>query len=435
MNNKCYYAVVDCDNCYASCERVFRPDLVGKPVVVLSNNDGCVVARSREAKQMGVKAGTPYFKLAQEFRGREIAVFSSNYELYGDLTGRVMAIICRESPHYMRYSIDEAFVFFDNADGIDLQQWGIELHRKIKQYVGIPVSIGIAPNKTLAKMASYYAKHYAGYRHCCLIDSDEKREKALSLMPIDEVWGIGRRHAAKLRNMNITNALQLARQPEYWMKNNYNIVMQRTWRELNGEDCIPDEVAANKKSICVSRSFPGMISDIEQLRTYVSNYAARCAEKLRKQNTAASVVGVFLNTNRFREDLPQYGNFTERHLLTPSNSTITIVKQATECLKTIYHPGYLYKKAGVVVIAMEQGVGIQTNLLDYNPDHSEKLRRLDKTLDRINKMEGSETVIVASQQYQSKTAEGKAIGFSDAIKHDFRSPNYSTRWADIIELH
>ncbi|MCR4828883.1 MAG: Y-family DNA polymerase [Bacteroidales bacterium] len=435
MNSNRYYAVVDCDNCFASCERVFRPDLVGKPVVVLSNNDGCVVARSREAKQMGIKAGTPYFKLAQEFPGRKIAVFSSNYELYGDLTGRVMAIICRESPHYLRYSIDEAFVFFDNTDGIDLRQWGLTLHSHIKQYVGMPVSIGIAPNKTLAKMASHFAKHYAGYRHCCLIDSDTKRKKALSLFPVEEVWGIGRRHAAKLRNMNITNALQLAEQPEYWIKSHYNIVMQRTWRELNGEDCVPDEVAASKKSICVSRSFPDMIDNIEQLRTYVSNYAARCAEKLRKQSTAASVVGVFLSTNQFRDDLPQYGNFAERRMLTPSNSTITIVKQAMECLNAIYKPGYRYKKAGVVVISMEPGVGIQTNLLDYNPEHSEKLRRLDKTIDKINKLEGSETVIVASQQYQHKSADGKAIVFADAIRHEFRSPHYSTRWTDIIELH
>ena len=201
-----YFAVVDCDNCYVSCERVFRPDLNGKPVVVLSNNDGCVVARSNEAKKMGIKAGTPYFKLAQEFPDQKIAVFSSNYELYGDLTARVMTIIAQRAPEYFRYSIDEAFVVLKGMEDVDLKAWGENLYKSIKQGVGIPVSIGIAPTKTLAKMASHFAKHYKGYNHCCLIDNNEKRKKALKLYPINEVWGIGRRYVAKLESMGIHTA-------------------------------------------------------------------------------------------------------------------------------------------------------------------------------------------------------------------------------------
>ena len=430
-----YFAVVDCDNCYVSCERVFRPDLNGKPVVVLSNNDGCVVARSNEAKKLGIKAGTPYFKLAQQFPDQKIAVFSSNYELYGDLTGRVMAIIQQEAPDYFRYSIDEAFVILKGMENVNLKAWGEQLHKTIKQRVGIPVSIGIAPTKTLAKMASHYAKHYAGYNHCCLIDDDEKRKKALKLYPIDEVWGIGRRYAAKLENLGIHTAFDFAERSREWINATFNkVVVLRTWRELNGEDCVANDEPAKKKSICVSRSFPGMISDIDQLKTYIANYAARCSEKLRKQNTLAYVVGVFLSTNPFREDLEQYHNFGEENLLTPSNSSIVILKKAMEALEKIYRPGLQYKRAGVIVLSMESGGGIQTNFLDFDAERFEKMKELDKVLDRLNKLNGTETVIIGAQQFKDKDSKGKATHFADAIKHEFKSPNYTTRWSDIIEL-
>ena len=207
------YGICDCDNCYVSAELVFRPDLKGTPVVVLSNNDGCVVARSNEAKALGIKAGTPYFQLAKLFPNQKIAVFSSNYELYGELTGRVVSIIRQEVPAYFRYSIDECFVYLDSMEHLDLKKWGEDLHKKIRQYVGMPVSIGLAPNKTLAKMASHFAKKYQGYRHCCMIDSDEKRIKALKLYPIDEVWGIGRRYAAKLNALGVKTAYDFAQHP------------------------------------------------------------------------------------------------------------------------------------------------------------------------------------------------------------------------------
>lgn len=430
-----YFAVVDCDNCYVSCERVFRPDLNGKPVVVLSNNNGCVVARSNEAKKMGIKAGTPYFKLAQQFPDQKIAVFSSNYELYGDLTARVMSIISQQAPEYFRYSIDEAFVVLKGMENIDLKAWGEELYKTIRQGVGIPVSIGIAPTKTLAKMASHFAKHYAGYNHCCLIDDETKRKKALKLYPINEVWGIGRRYAARLDNMGIKTAWDFAESSREWINATFNnVVVLRTWRELNGEDSVPNDEPAKKKSICVSRSFPGMIGDIEQLKTYIANYAARCSEKLRRQNTVASVVGVFLSTNPFREDLGQYNNFAEVNLLTPSNSSITLVKKAMEALEKIYRPGFQYKKAGVIVLSIESGGGIQTNLLDFDAERFEKMKRLDKVLDRLNKVNGSETLILGSQQFRGKDSRGKATQFADAIKHEFKSPNYTTRWSDIIEL-
>ena len=442
------YGIIDADNCYVSAERVFRPDLEGVPVCVLSNNDGCVVARSNEAKALGIKAGTPYYQLAQLFPNQKIVVFSSNYELYGELTGRIVSLIAQEVPAYFRYSIDECFVYLpttpappprrrgvDGMGQLDLKQWGESLHKKIKQYVGMPVSIGLAPNKTLAKMASHFAKKYQGYRHCCMIDTDEKRIKALKLYPIEDVWGIGRRYAAKLQALGVKTAYDFAQHHKNWVRltfNNINII--RTWQELNGEDVVPNEELAKKKSICTSRSFNGMISDYETLRTHVSNYAARCAEKLRMQNTVASIVGVFLNTNAFREDLPQYWNFQEQRLITPTSSSITIIQTANEVLKKIYRQGYQYKKAGVIVMGIGPDSPIQQDLFDINAEQFQKMKRLDEVVDRINRMQGSETIVLGSQQYTKKDGKGKADVFANAIKHDFRSPNPTTRWSDVIKL-
>lgn len=429
------YGIIDCDNCYVSCERVFRPDLNGKPVVVLSNNDGCIVARSNEAKKLGIKAGLPFFKLQEQFPNNKIAVFSSNYELYGELTGRVVEIIKQEAPQYFRYSIDECFVFLNGMEHIDLKQWGENLHRRIKKSVGVPVSIGLAPNKTLAKMASHFAKKYSGYRHCSIIDTDEKRIKALKLYPVEDVWGIGRRYATKLESLGIHTAYEFATMSKEALNATFNnVVIFRTWAELNGIDCVPNEAMAKKKSICTSRSFNGMISDLDTIRVHVSNYASRCAEKLRQQNTVASIIGVFLNTNYFRDDLPQYWQFKEVNLPTPTNSSVTIVHAANEILSDIYKTGYQYKKAGVIVMGIAATSPIQLNLFDINAERFEKLKSLDTVIDRINKVNGTETVILAAQQYRQKNEQGKADVFANAIKHDFRSKNPTTRWSDIIRL-
>ena len=430
------YGICDCDNCYVSCERVFRPDLVGKPVVVLSNNDGCVVARSNEAKAMGIKEGTPYFQLAQQFPNAKIAVFSSNYELYGELTGRVVSIISKETPAYFRYSIDECFMYLDGIELDQLQTWGENLHKRVKREVGLPISIGLAPNKTLAKIASKLAKKFEVYKHCCMIDTDYKRERALEWCPVEDVWGIGRRYAAKLQALGCKTALEFAQHHKDWVRqtfNNINIV--RTWQELNGEDAVPNEELAKKKSICTSRSFNGMISDYDTLRTQVSNYAARCAEKLRQQHTVATIVGVFVITNAFREDLAQYWNFQETRLVTPTSSTIPIVTAACDVLGRIFRQGYQYKKAGVIVMGIGPDSPIQQDLFDVNAEQIQKMRRLDEVVDRINRMHGSETIVIGAQQYTQKNGKGKADVFANAIKHDFKSKNPTTRWADIIKLH
>ena len=429
------YGIADLDNCYCSCEKVFRPDLEGKPIVVLSNNDGCVVARSNEAKKMGIKEGTPYFQLAELFPGQKIAVFSSNYELYGELTGRVVSIIRQETPAYFRYSIDECFMYLDGIELNKLQQWGENLHKRVKGEVGLPISIGLAPNKTLAKIASKLAKKFAVYKHCCMIDTDYKREKALEWCPIEDVWGIGRRYAAKLQSLGCKTALDFANHHQDWVRltfNNINIV--RTWQELNGEDVVPNEELAKKKSICTSRSFNGMISDKGALRTHIANYAARCAEKLRMQKTVATTVGVFVNTNAFREDMAQYWNFQKTRLVTPTSSTIPIVQAAHDVLDRIFIQGYQYKKAGVIVMGISPDSPIQQDLFDLNAEQIQKMRRLDEVIDRINRMHGSETIVIGAQQYTQKNGKGKAEVFANAIKHDFRSKNPTTRWSDVIKL-
>ena len=402
---------------------------------MLSNNDGCVVARSNEAKAMGIKEGTPYFQLAQQFPNQKIAVFPSNYELYGELTGRVVSIISKETPAYFRYSIDECFMYLDGIELDKLQQWGERLHRRVKREVGMPISIGLAPNKTLAKIASKLAKKFEVYKHCCMIDTDYKREKALEWCPIDDVWGIGRRYAAKLQSLGCKTALDFAQHHQDWVRqtfNNINIV--RTWKELNGEDAVPNEELAKKKSICTSRSFNGMISDYDTLRTHVSNYAARCAEKLRQQHTVATIVGVFVNTNAFREDLAQYWNFQESRLVTPTSSTIPIVGAACDVLGRIFRQGYQYKKAGVIVMGIGPASPIQQDLFDVNAEQIQKMRRLDEVVDRINRMNGSEIIVIGAQQYTRKDGKGKADVFANAIKHDFKSKNPTTRWSDVIKL-
>ena len=454
------YGIVDCDNCYVSCERVFRPDLEGKPVVVLSNNDGCVVARSNEAKALGIKEGMPYFQMVQQYPNQQIAVFSSNYELYGELTARVVSIISKEAPSYFRYSIDECFVYLDGMENFNLQQWGEHLHKRIKKEVGMPVSIGLAPNKTLAKIASKLAKKFEAYRHCCIIDNDENRIAALKWLPVEDVWGIGRRYAEKLQALGCTTAYDFAQHHKDWVRltfNNINIV--RTWQELNGEDVVPNEELAKKKSICTSRSFSGMISDKDALKTHIANYACRCAEKLRKQNTVASIVGLFVSTNPFREDLLQYWKYEEVRLVTPTSSTVQIVKAASKLLDKIFIQGLQYKRGGVIVMGITPNSPIQQDLFDVSAEQIEKMNKLDKVIDRINKRYGSETVVIGSQQYTQKDVMAKAAiereqsqagldsaerkqarpkvkaeVFANAIKHDFKSKNPTTRWSDIIKL-
>lgn len=373
------FGLMDCNNFYASCERVFNPALNGKPIVVLSNNDGCVIARSNEAKALGIKMGVPAYQIKDLVSSHEVTVFSSNYTLYGDMSGRVMSILAGLAPELEVYSIDEAFI---NLDGIqDIQSLGIDIVNKISRSTGIPVSLGIAPTKTLAKVANKFAKKYPAYNRLCIIDTEEKRIKALKLTDITDVWGIGRRQAAKLEKQRVKTAYDFTQLSGSWVRKNMTVVGERTWKELRGISCIDMESAPPaKKQICTSRSFGKMLTDIDTMAEAIATHASTCAKKLRQQKSYAMSLMVFIHTNNFREDLPQYWKNTVIHLPVPTNDTLEIVHYALAGLKTIFIQGYQYKKAGVIITEITEGA--QMGLFD-KIDRT-KREQLMQTIDQIN---------------------------------------------------
>lgn len=373
------YGLVDCNNFYASCERAFNPSLNGKPVVVLSNNDGCVIARSNEAKALGIKMGVPAYQIKDLVKQYDIAVFSSNYVLYGDMSGRVMSLLADMAPEIEVYSIDEAFL---NLAGIkDLQSLGANIVRKVSRGTGIPVSLGIAQTKTLAKMANKFAKKYPAYNRLCIIDTEEKRIKALKLFEIGDVWGIGRRQAAKLEKQGVKTAFDFTQLSGSWVRKNMTVVGERTWKELRGISCIDMETAPPaKKQICTSRSFGKMVEDIDTMSEAIATHASTCAKKLRQQKSYAMSLMVFIHTNNFREDLPQYWKNTIVQFPIPTSDTLEIVEYALAGLKNIFMEGYQYKKAGVIIT--EITTNAQLGLFD-SVDR-DKRERLMQVVDKIN---------------------------------------------------
>lgn len=428
FENRIMWGLVDCDNFFCSCERVFRPELNGRPVVVLSNNDGCVVARSREARTMGIRMGIPYYQMLQQFPNSGITAFSSNYKLYGDMSARVMATIREEVPVLYQYSIDEGFLDLHGLEGIDLKTFGEMLSKKVLKWTGIPVTIGIAKTKTLAKVAARFGKNYPGYMKCCIIGTDDQREKALKMFDVEDVWGIGRRIAKRLNFEGIRTAYEFTQRSRGWIKSRFHVPGERTWLELRGHDVIDVDVmdGKTKQSIVTSRSFPEMITDLEDLRTHVANYASRCAVKLRRQNTVCGMVSVFLQSNFFREDLPQYSNSASFVFTTSTNTTTEIVKGAEKALTAVFKPGIHYKRGGVMVSNITSALAIQPDLFEFDAELSGKYRSVSEAIDEINTRLGSDTVILASQQYKLKDDNGKSVKFSHAIKRALLSPDYST---------
>lgn len=421
--------LIDCDNFFCSCERVFRPDLVGKPIVVLSNNDGCVVARSKEVKAMGIKDCMPYYQLLEQYPDSGIVAFSSNYTLYGDMSARVMAVLRESVPDVIQYSIDEAFLDLRGMEQMDLKKWGEELCRKVLKCTGMPVSLGIAPTKTLAKMASRYAKKYPAYNKCCVIGNDEQLEKALRLFPVGYVWGIGRRITRTLEHFGIRTAYDFTQRPKSWIRSKFHVTGERTWAELRGESVIDVDGldVVEKKTIVTSRSFPGMLTEIEDVRSHVANYAARCAMKLRKQNSVCSLVTVFIQSNHFREDLEQYDNSASYSFMTATNTTTEIVNVAIRILDTIFHKGIRYKRAGIMVSGISSANAVQPDLFTFNPDRRKKFQEISEAVDVINHRIGADTVVLGSQQYREKGEDGRSIKFVNAIRRAKKSPDYSTR--------
>ncbi len=424
------YALVDCNNFFVSCERVFRPQLEGKAVVVLSNNDGCVVARSNESKAMGIKMGTPFFKVRNLVEQGRLTACSSNYALYGDLSSRVMSLLADAVPKIEIYSIDEAFMHLEGIDPDKVPQLCRDLVLKIRKWVGVPVSIGVAPTKTLAKIASHFAKTYKGYRGVCMIDTDAKRLKALSLTPIDDVWGIGRRMAPKLLERGVRTALDYTERPREWVASNFNVTAVRTWEELQGRRCVEEDTIERRQSICTSRSFADTIEDPDELLLRISDFAAMCAHKLREEGSAASEVTTFMYTNRFREDQAQYFPSATIRLDVAASSTQEIVGAALKAFRTIFRDGYKYKKAGVVVSGITSSDTVQASLFDHDGDMREKHDRISKIIDAVNAAGSSSS----SGQSLLRLATQRPGHYADGIRSEFRSRLYTTDLDEVIEV-
>lgn len=418
------YALVDCNNFYASCERVFQPNLRGVPIVVLSNNDGCVVARSGEAKALGIPMGEPIFKLSKLIEQHGIAVFSSNYALYGDMSHRVMMILGQFVEEMEIYSIDESFLSFNGYENYDLKEYGSTIVKAVTKGTGIPVSMGVAPTKTLAKVASKFAKKYKGYEGVCVIDSEEKRIKALKQFEISDVWGVGRRYQKKLEYYGIKTAYDLTQKSESWIKKQMTIVGVRTWKELRGIPAIELEpVNPAKQTICTSRSFGEMIEDFDMLMESVANFTAACACKLRAQRSCAGVIQVFVHTNRFREDLPQYYNSRIITLPTPTNDVTELIQYARLALRSIYKDNFKYKKAGVIVMDIVPQNSVQLNLFDER--NRTKHEKVMEVLDEVHKKYGTRVLKVAAQ----------GTGKKWALKSEYLSKQYTTNPDDFIEIY
>ncbi|MDR2145336.1 MAG: Y-family DNA polymerase [Tannerella sp.] len=375
------FGLIDCNNFYASCERRFQPRLAGKAIIVLSLNDGCIIARSDEAKLLGIKMGEPFYKYAGFCRRNGVAVFSSNYELYTDMSHRVMTALEEFIDNVMVYSIDEAFLDFSGYEHFGLKEYGEGIVRKISRLV--PVSLGIAPTRTLAKIAGKYAKKFKGYKSCCVMDTDEKRLKALAGFAVGDVWGIGRQYAKKLEARNIKTALDLAKAPGAWVRGQLTVQGERIWLELNGEPAIdPENMDVPRKSICTSRSFGETTDSREDLREAVSGFAASCARKLRKQKSCAGAVFVFIHTNVFNESAKQYTNGKIIRLPVASNITNELTGYALRALDAIYRPGYMYKKAGVILEDIMPETAVQRNFFDEYP--RDKFGALMPVIDSLN---------------------------------------------------
>lgn len=413
--------LIDCNNFFASCERVFNPNLDGKPIVVLSNNDGAIIARSEEAKKLGVKMGVPFYQIKDLIRQQNINVFSSNYTLYGDFSRRVMSILADQVPEIDVYSIDEAFL---DLSGIEnLSEFGQKIVRTTSRSSGIPVSLGIAHTRTLAKLANSFAKRYPAYNKVCIIDSDEKRIKALQKTPVGFIWGIGRQTTKTLECYGIKTAYDLTQKSRSWVRSKMTVAGERTWLELLGEPCVTSDSVVEKQQICTSRSFGEMVTGFDSLRESVANFASACAAKLRKQNSLAQGMIVFAYTNRHREDLEQYYPSKAIQFSFATSDSIEIVQHASQALKEIYREGYEYKKAGVILTHIINETGYMHDLFD--PRDREKQKRISQMIDCINQKNGTNCIKLAAQ----------GVGNADwNLRRDYLSKCPSTKMGDIIEI-
>ena len=414
------FALADCNNFFASCERVFRPDLQGKPVIVLSSNDGCAIARSNEAKALGIKMGDPFFKIRHIVAKHNVAVFSGNMALYGDMSQRVRWVLEEFAPSIEVYSIDEAFLDLRGLQVADFDRYAKAISYRCRKMTSIPVSVGIAPTKTLAKIASKLCKQYPKLNGGCYMHRPQDIEKVLRKYPIEDVWGIGRRSAPRLKAIGIHTAYDYTQLPQETIRKMFGITGVRTWKELQGTPCIEFEDGFEaKQSICVSRSFSSEIYDIKELEEQIANFASNLAEKLRKQRTVASEICVFAYTNRFKESEPQIYSNQLVQFETPTSDQRTIVTNAVAATRELFRRGAGYKKAGVIATKI---------IAEHNRIHSlfddkqsiEKEHRLTSVVDAVNRAHGKGAIKFAIQ------GSGKIKTSSEN-----QSPHYTTLWSDI----
>ena len=419
------FALVDCNSFFCSVEKVFHPGLEGKPVCVLSSNDGCIVALTPEAKKLGLHRGDPLFKVKDIVKAGNVTIFSTNMMLYSAMSKRVTSILRKSLCNVESYSIDESFCDLRGYHKLhNLEEMMRDIGCKIKLWTDIPVSVGIAPTKTLAKVANKFAKKYEGYRGVCVIDSEEKRRKALELFDLADVWGIGRQTFSKLRYLGIKTPLQFADKSESWVRAHLHKPGVQTWLELNGKPCIDTTEVLRNQTICTSRSFGEMVSDFNSLSASIATFASSCANKLRGQRAEAKSVTVFLRSNRFREDLPQYANLATHTFTTYTSDTLEITSAALDILKEIYREGILYKKSGVILGDICDISTQQLHLFDPIQNRAER-SELMETIDSLNHRYGVKTVKLV--------AEGDKMQ-SWQVKCEYRSQNYLTDINEILTI-
>ncbi|PCJ65383.1 MAG: hypothetical protein COA73_02595 [Candidatus Hydrogenedentota bacterium] len=418
------FALVDCNSFYVSCERVFDPKLHRRPVAVLSNNDGCVISRSQEAKEMGLPMGAPIFEWGDFVKRHNVAIRSSNYPLYGDMSNRVMTTLESFSPNIEIYSIDEAFLDLRRVPRSELRSFALDIKRTVFRWTGIPVSVGVGPTKTLAKLANRAAKQEEDRGGVMVLEPGTELDNVLASFPVGDLWGVGSQHKRLLERNSIRTARDFRDAQDDWIRKHLTVCGQRTQYELRGTPCIPlEEIPPAKQGIACARSFGTMIGDLPGLSEALATYTTRCGEKLRAQKSAAGIVHVFLQTNVHREDLPQYCNALTRRLPVASSYTPELIDAALDCLTRIYKPGFLYKKVGVLFMDIVPQDAVQLDLFHQDYPFAQRAKVME-TMDAVNERFGSHTVITAAAGFRKPWR----------MRQQRLSPRYTTAWSDLARV-
>ncbi len=410
------YMLIDCDNFFVSCERIFQPRLKNKPVVVLSSNDGCIIARSYEAKNLGIPMGIPFFKVRSFLEKNGGCWLSCNHELYSSISTRVMELIRNFFPTIEIYSIDEAFAHID--DNENATRIALQLRQTVLKQIGISVSVGIAPSKTLCKLAGDIAKKQPTAKICALLTKEDIK-RHLPLLDVRDIWGIGRHLASKLNFMGVFTASDLLNTPLALLRKKFGIPMERTVRELQGISCLEIEELEHQHTILCSRSFESELQDYTMLHTAICEFVDSACRRLREQQAMAKGIITFINTNRFKNSLPQYNNSQLINLSAPSNNTARFIKAMDEGLNRIFRPGYGYKRAGIILLDLEAEYSPQADLFGTQTNPKEK--KLMQVFDELNRRMGKKTLYFGVQSPRNE----------NLVRHEFRSPCYTTRWNEL----